>query len=87
MYKKKTLLINTLEVSVIEKIDAQKQVIDILVAQTSKVNKNLQQMLETMEKMDEKIAGLSKKLDTINTQKSSEDKEKEVRGKNTLFCL
>ena len=44
-------------------------------------------MLETMEKIDEKIAGLSKKLDTINTQKSSEDKEKEVRGKNTLFCL
>ena len=87
MYKKKTLLINTLEVSVIEKIDAQKQVIDILVAQTSKVNKNLQQMLETMEKMDEKIAGLSKKLDTINTQKSSGDKEEEVRGKNTLFCL
>jgi predicted nucleic acid-binding Zn-ribbon protein len=87
LYKKKTLLINTLEVSVIEKIDAQKQVIDILVAQTSKVNKNLQQMLETMEKMDEKIAGLSKKLDTINTQKSSGDKEEEVRGKNTFFCL
>ena len=40
-----------------------------------------------MEKMDEKIAGLSKKIDTINTQKSSGNKEEEVRGKNTLFCL
>ena len=44
-------------------------------------------MLETMKKINKKIAGFSKKLNIINTQKFSENKEEEVRGKNTLFCL
>ena len=44
-------------------------------------------MLETMKKINKKIAGFSKKLNIINTQKFSENKEEEVRGKNTRFCL